>query len=205
AQRRPADPRSARSPVIGRRARNSKPMRSRRNTRYGKSRRFAAALVLCLGAIGSASAQVYPSRPITMVVPFGAGGPSDTIGRILAEGMRGSLGQPIVVENAVGASGTIGVGRVAGAAADGCTCGLGNWATHVLNGAMFALRYDLIRDFDPVGLVSSDPLLIVARPTMPANDLKEFVAWLKANPDQATQGTSGAGGISTAGGLLFRQ
>ncbi len=169
------------------------------------SKRFAVALALGLGSIGIASAQIYPSRAITMVVPFGAGGPADTIGRIVAEGMRGPLGQPVIVENVVGASGTIGVGRVAGAAADGYTTVLGNWATHVLNGAMFALRYDLIRDFDPVGLVSSDPLLIVARPTMPANDLKEFIAWLKANPDQATQGTTGAGGISTAGGLLFRK
>src|SRR5712691_1035726 len=169
------------------------------------SKRFAVALALGLGSIGIASAQIYPSRAITMVVPFGAGGPADTIGRIVAEGMRGPLGQPVIIENAVGASGTIGVGRVAGAAADGYTCVLGNWATHVLNGALFALRYDLIRDFDPVGLVSSDPLLIVARPTMPANDLKEFIAWLKANPDQATQGTTGAGGISTAGGLLFRK
>src|SRR6266851_3930136 len=169
------------------------------------SKRFAVALALGLGSIGIASAQIYPSRAITMVVPFGAGGPADTIGRIVAEGMRGPLGQPVIIENVVGASGTIGVGRVAGAAADGYTTVLGNWATHVLNGAMFALRYDLIRDFDPVGLVSSDPLLIVARPTMPANDLQEFIAWLKANPDQATQGTTGAGGISTAGGLLFRK
>src|SRR5262245_43371442 len=115
-------------------------------------KQLALAFALGLGSIGLASAQPYPSRPITMVVPFGAGGPADTIGRILAAGMRGSLGQPVVVENAVGASGTIGVGRVAGAAADGYTFVLGNWATHVLNGAMFALRYDLIRDFDPIGL-----------------------------------------------------
>ena len=116
------------------------------------------------------------SRAITLVVPFGAGGPADTIGRIVAEGMREPLGQPVVVENVAGASGTIGVGRVAGAPADGYTSVLGNWATHVLNGVMFALRYDLLADFEPVALVSSDPLLIVARKTMPANDLKEFIA-----------------------------
>ncbi len=140
-----------------------------------------------------------------MIVPFGAGGPADTIGRIVAEGMRVPLGQAVIIENAPGASGTVGTGRVVGAQPDGHTVVLGNWATHVLNGALFALRYDLVRDFAPVGLVSSDPLLIVARKTMPADDLKGFIAWLRANPDKATQGTTGAGGISTAGGLLFRK
>src|SRR5438552_3960996 len=150
-------------------------------------------------------AQAYPTRPITMVVPYGAGGSGDTIGRIVAEGMRGSLGQPVIVENVVGASGTIGVGRVARASPDGYTFVLGNWATHVLNGPMFALQYDLIKEFEPISLVSSDPLIIVAKKTMPANDLKEFIAWLKANPDKATQGTTGAGGISTVGGVLFQK
>jgi tripartite-type tricarboxylate transporter receptor subunit TctC len=152
-----------------------------------------------------ALAQAYPTRPITMVVPYGAGGPGDTIGRIVAEGMRGSLGQPVIVENVVGASGTIGVGRVARASPDGYTFVLGNWATHVLNGPMFALQYDLIKEFEPISLVSSDPLIIVAKKTMPANDLKEFIAWLKANPDKATQGTTGAGGISTVGGVFFQK
>jgi len=168
-------------------------------------KQLALGLAFALGSIAIVWAQPFPSRAITLLVPFGAGGPADTIGRILAEGMRGPLGQPIVVENVVGASGTIGVGRVAGAPADGYTSVLGNWATHVLNGAMFVLRYDLLADFEPVALVSSDPLLIVARKTMPANDLKEFIAWLKANPDQATQGTTGAGGISTVGGLFFQR
>ena len=170
-----------------------------------RSQSFAVAFCLALAPLGTASAQGYPSRPITMVVPFGAGGPSDTIGRILAEGMRATLGQPVVIENVPGASGTLGVGHVAGAAADGYTLVFGNWATHVLNGAMFALRYDLVRGFEPVSLVSSDSLLIVARKTMPANDLKEFIAWMKANPDKATQGTTGAGGISTVGGLFFQK
>jgi tripartite-type tricarboxylate transporter receptor subunit TctC len=168
-------------------------------------KQLALAFALAIGANAIASAQSYPSRPITLVVPFGAGGPADAIGRIVAEGMREPLGQAVVVENVAGASGTIGVGRVAAATADGYTAVLGNWATHVLNGAMFALRYDLRVDFEPVALVSSDPLMIVARKSMPANDLKEFIAWLKANPDQATQGTTGAGGISTVGGLFFRR
>jgi len=164
---------------------------------------LALAFALAVGASAIAWAQSYPSRPIALVVPFGAGGPADAIGRIVAEGMRESLGQPVIVENVAGASGTI--GRVAAAPADGYTAVLGNWATHVLNGAMFALRYDLRVDFEPVALVSSDPLMIVARKSMPANHLKEFIAWLKANPDQATQGTTGAGGISTVGGLFFRR
>jgi tripartite-type tricarboxylate transporter receptor subunit TctC len=150
-------------------------------------------------------AQAFPARPVTMVVAFGPGGASDVIARILAEGMRASLGQPVVVENITGASGTIGVGRVARAAPDGYTLVLGNWATHVLNGPMFALPYDLVKDFEPVALVSSDPLMIVGKKAMPATNLNEFVAWLKANPDQATQGTTGAGGISTVGGLFFQR
>src|SRR5262245_13733168 len=167
-------------------------------------RHLALGFAFALGSIAIAWAQPFPSRVITLVVPFGAGGPADTIGRILVEGMRERLGQPIIVENVVGASGTIGVGCVGAGPADGYTSVLGNWATHVLNGAMFALSYDLLADFEPVALVSSDPLLIVARKTMPANDLKDFIAWLKANPDQATQGTTGAGGISTGGGLSCR-
>jgi tripartite-type tricarboxylate transporter receptor subunit TctC len=168
-------------------------------------KQLVLAFALAVGAGAIASAQSYPSRPITLVIPFGAGGPADAIGRIVAEGMREPFGQPVIVENVAGASGTIGVGRVAAASADGYTSVLGNWATHVLNGAMFALRYDLRADFEPVALVSNDPLMIVARKSMPANDLKEFIAWLKANPDQATQGTTGAGGISTVGGLFFRR
>ncbi len=152
-----------------------------------------------------ARAQTYPTRPVTIVVAFGAGGPSDVIARILADSMRSSLGQPVIVENVAGASGTIGVGRVARATPDGYTAVLGNWATHVLNGPMFTLPYDLIGDFEPVALVSNDPLMIVGKKALAANDLKEFVAWLKANPDQATQGTTGAGGISTVGGLFFQQ
>ena len=173
---------------------------------WGKTAKYVTAgLALVLAAIVVARAQPYPSRPITMVVPFGAGGPSDSIGRIVAEGMREPLGQPLIVENVAGASGTIGVGRVAGASPDGYTIVFGNWATHVLNGAMFSLRYDLIEDFAPIALVSSDPLLIVARKTIPARDLQDFIAWLKTHPGEATQGTSGAGGISTAGGLLLQR
>ena len=137
--------------------------------------------------------QGYPSRPITMIVPYAAGGPTDVIGRIVAEGMRASLGQPIIIENVVGANGSIGVGRVARAVGDGYTLSIGDWSTHVVNGAIYTLSYDVLRDFEPVALLVSNPYLVVARKTMPANDLKGLIAWLKANPDKASAGTGGVG------------
>jgi tripartite-type tricarboxylate transporter receptor subunit TctC len=126
---------------------------------------LVAASVAILRSIGNAAAQSYPSRPMTMIVPFAAGGPTDTIGRIVAERMRQSLGQPIVIENVIGASGNLGVGRAFRAAPDGYTLSLGTWPTHVLNGAVFALPYDLRKDFEPVALLASNPELIVARKT----------------------------------------
>ena len=140
-----------------------------------------------------ANAQTYPSRPITMIVPFAAGGPTDRIARIVAEGMRASLGQTIVIEDVTGASGTIGVGRAVRAAPDGYTLSMGMWATHVLNGAVFALPYNLLDDLAPIALLTSNPQLIVAGKAVPANSLTELIAWLKANPGKASQGTAGAG------------
>jgi len=140
-----------------------------------------------------ARAQAYPSRPITIVVPFPAGGSTDVIGRILAEKMRASLGQTIIIENVGGAGGSIGVGRVARATPDGYTLDLGQWDTHVANGAIYNLNYDLQNGFEPVALVSSNPLLILGRKTLPADDLKGFVAWLKANPDKASAAVPTAG------------
>ncbi len=159
------------------------------------------ALVLCglciegLGVDGSsrAHAQSYPVRPLTLVVPFAPGGPTDTIGRIIADRMRAPLGQPVVIENVTGAGGSIGVGRVVRAPPDGYTISIGNSSSHVFNGAIYALQYDLLNDLEPIALLSSQPLLFVAKKTMPANDLKEFIAWLQANPDKASQGTPGAG------------
>ena len=131
-----------------------------------------------------------------MVVPFPAGGPVDATGRIVADGMRAMLGQPVIIENVSGASGSIGTGRVAHAAPDGYTLGIGYLGTHVFNGAAFQLPYDILNDFEPVSLLVANPLLIVARKTMPATDLRELIAWLKADPGKASQGTSGAGGTS---------
>ncbi len=164
-----------------------------------------ALISVALISVSPTSAQVYPSRPITMVVPYGAGGPTDAVGRIMGEGMKASLGQPIVIDNIAGASGTIGSGRVARATADGYTFVIGNVATHALNGALFKLQYDLATDFAPVLLVSSDPLVIVARKSLPETNLRDFIAWLRANPDKATQGTTGAGGISTVAGILLQR
>jgi tripartite-type tricarboxylate transporter receptor subunit TctC len=152
-----------------------------------------------------AHAQSYPSRPITMVVPFPAGGPTDTVGRILAEKMRVSLGQPVIIENISGAAGSIGTGRVARAASDGHTLVIGYWGTHVVNGAIYPLQYDVVRDFEPVALLPAQPLLVVAKKSMPANDLRELIAWLKSNPDKASQGTAGIGSIGHIAGLFFQK
>jgi tripartite-type tricarboxylate transporter receptor subunit TctC len=165
---------------------------------------MAATLAAVLQSASGVLAQTYPSRPITMVVPLGVGGSTDVIARIMAEGMRASLGQPIIVENTTGAGGTIGVGRVARAAPDGYTIGIGQWGTNVASGAIYPLQYDLIRDFEPVALIATQPFLIVAKKSMPANNLGELIVWLKANASKASQGNSGIGTPSHVGGILFQ-
>ncbi len=163
-----------------------------------------AILLATLTSVGDADAQTYPSRPITMVVPYAAGGPTDTIARIMAERMRGPLGQIIIVENVTGAAGTLGVGRVARAAPDGYTISIGHWGTHVVNGAIYALPYDVFNDFEPVSMIATNPQLIVARKALPAKDLQELVAWLKANSAKATQGTAGHGSASHVSGVYLQ-
>jgi len=152
----------------------------------------------------AARAQTYPSRPITMIVPFATGGPTDTISRLIAEGMRPSLGQPVIIENVSGASGTIGVGRVARASSDGYTLSYGAWSTHVVNPAAYALPYDVLKDFEPVSLIASTPWLVVAKKDMPANDLESLIVWLRANTDKALAGTAGVGTPPHVGGVLFQ-
>ena len=139
-----------------------------------------------------------------MIVPFAAGGPADTVGRILAERMRTSLGQTIVIENVPGAGGSIGVGRIARAAPDGYTFGMGISSTQVVNPVIYSLPYDVQTDFEPITLLASNPHFIVAKKANPANDLKEFIAWLKANPDKATAGTAGAGSPPHVGAVFFQ-
>ena len=150
-------------------------------------------------------AQTYPTRPITMVVPFAAGGPTDTIARVIANGMRVPLGQPVIIDNVTGAAGSLGVGRVARAAPDGYTISIGQWGSHVTNGAIYALQYDLINDFAPVCWIANGTPLIVSRNGIPAKDLKELVAWLRANSDKASQGTAGAGSPQHVAGIYFQK
>ena len=152
-----------------------------------------------------ARAQTYPTRPVTLIVPWPAGGPSDTIARIIAERTGAALSQPVIVENVTGASGSIGVGRVARAASDGYTLCLGSWPTHVVNGAVFTLQYNVLNDFEPVSLLATQPQLIIARKAMPAKDLTELIAWLRANPDKASQGTSGGGSPAHVAGAYFQK
>ncbi len=165
---------------------------------------LAAVTLATLAGIASAPAQNYPSRPITMVVPYAAGGPTDTIARIMAERMRVLLGQTVLVENTTGAAGTLGVGRVARAAPDGYTIGIGHWGTHVVNPAIYTLQYDTLKDFEPVAMIATNPQIIVARKTIAAKNLKELVAWLKANSTTATQGTAGHGSGSHLSGVYFQ-
>ena len=152
-----------------------------------------------------ARAQTYPTRPVTLIVPWPAGGPSDTIARIIAERTGAALSQPVIVENVTGASGSIGVGRVARAASDGYTLCLGSWPTHVVNGAVFTLQYNVLNDFEPVSLLATQPQLIIAKKAMPAKDLTELIAWLRENPDKASQGTSGAGSPAHVAGAYFQK
>ncbi len=156
------------------------------------------------GVACAAWAQAYPSRPITMIVPFPPGGPVDTIGRLVAERMRASFGQPVVVENVIGASGSIGLTRAARAAPDGYTIHAGNWSSHVGSPASFPLQLDVLTDLEPISLLPMAPTLIVGRKGLPASDLRELILWLKANPGKATSGTNGAGSPSHVSALYFQ-
>jgi tripartite-type tricarboxylate transporter receptor subunit TctC len=147
-----------------------------------------AAVIAALAGIGTASAQNYPTRPITMIVPFPAGGATDVIARIMAERMRGLLGQPIIIENVGGADGSIGVGRTARARPDGYTICLGIDAAFVLNGRFYTLPYDVLNDLVPISALATYPIVLVGRNTMPAESLRELIAWLKSHPNQASVG-----------------
>ncbi|MGE5639204.1 MAG: tripartite tricarboxylate transporter substrate-binding protein [Clostridia bacterium] len=164
--------------------------------------RLLAALLACLAA-SIACAQNFPARAVTIVVPFSAGGPTDTIARIMAERMTRALGQTVVVENTTGAGGSIGVGRVVRSSPDGYTLGIGHIGTHVVNGAIYPLQYDLLTDLTPVAMIATNPQIIVSRTTLPTKDLKELLAWLKANP--ATHGTGGAGTPSHISGVYLQK
>lgn len=165
---------------------------------------LAIALTAIFASIESAWSDAYPSRAVTMVVPFAAGGPTDALARTLATRMSASLGQPVIVENVTGAAGTIGVGHVAHAARDGYTLSIGNWTSHVVNGAVYELKYDLLNDFEPIARLPSNPQLIVSRSSLPARDLPELIDWLKANQGKATAGTGGVGTAAHVSGIYFQ-
>jgi tripartite-type tricarboxylate transporter receptor subunit TctC len=157
------------------------------------------------GAAGEAQAEPYPARPITLVVPFPAGGPTDAIGRIVADGLGAAFGKSVIVENVPGATGSIGSGRVARAQADGYTLILGTVATHVFNGAAYELKYNVVSDFEPISLVAFDPQIIAVRKSLPVSDLRQLIGWLKANPDKATAGTAGVGSTSHVSAINFQK
>jgi tripartite-type tricarboxylate transporter receptor subunit TctC len=162
----------------------------------------AVALLPCLSVI--AAAQTYPSRPVTLVVPFPAAGPADVLARILAERMREALGQPVVIENIVGAAGTLASGRVVRATPDGHTIILGNLGTHVVNGAIYPLQYDLAKDFEPIAMLPSNHQLLIANKAAPAKDLRDLIARLKADPDKVTIGNAGPGSPSHLTAVYFQ-
>src|SRR5438552_16130261 len=164
-------------------------------------RLIAAIAIAAVAEIALAQPQPFPSRGITIVSPYPPGGSTDAVARIMAERMRQTLGQSVVVENVGGAGGSIGVGRVARAAPDGYTIDIGQWDNHVANGVVYNLNYDLQKDFEPIGLVSINPQLLLARKGIPADDLKGLVTWMKANPGKATLAVQQAS-AQTAGVLL---
>jgi tripartite-type tricarboxylate transporter receptor subunit TctC len=175
------------------------------NRRDGRSSILKVlALVASLGAAESATAEAYPLRTITMIVPYAAGGPTDTLARLLAEPMRAALGQAVVIENVAGAAGSIATGRVVREKADGYTVIIGNWGTHVVNGAVQSLQYDLLADFEPVSLVANNAHVIVSRTGVPATDLKELIAWVQANQAKLTAANGGVGSPSHISGLYFQ-
>jgi tripartite-type tricarboxylate transporter receptor subunit TctC len=168
------------------------------------SRLCALVAAVLAASLGCAAAEDYPARTITMLVPFPAGGGTSLLARILAEQMKSELGQTIIVENVGGAGGSIGVARVARAAPDGYTLLFGNWASNVGSGAVYPVDYDLLKDFEPVSRIADAPLWLVARKDFPANDLKELIAWLKANPGKATAATVGVGSGSHLCGIYLQ-
>jgi tripartite-type tricarboxylate transporter receptor subunit TctC len=171
-------------------------------------RRLLTALIATmLGLVwtGVAAAQGYPTRPITMIVPFPAGGATDTLARFLSEQMRGILGQPVIIENIAGAAGSIGVGRAVRSPADGYTLSIGTSTTHMLTGGLYALQFDLLKDLEPVIQIGSEPLLIVGKKSLPANDLKGLIAYLRANPDKASVGIAGVGATGHLTGISFQK
>jgi tripartite-type tricarboxylate transporter receptor subunit TctC len=176
----------------------------RSSKRLERSLAIGIAAIALLGATAGAT-EVYPTRPITMVVPYPAAGLFDALARVLGEPMRKSLGQSVVIENVGGASGSIAMGRVARAAPDGYTIGIGSGDQFVVNAAIYPLQYDVVKDFEPVALLMNGPLLIVGKNALPATSLKELVAWLKVNPTTVAFAHNGVGGVLHLCGLALQR
>jgi tripartite-type tricarboxylate transporter receptor subunit TctC len=166
---------------------------------------IATAIALAVGGATAADAQTYPSHPITIIVPFPAGGPTDTLARLLGERMRVSLGQPVIIETVTGAGASIGVARAAQAAPDGYTLSIGNWTSHVGAGAMYPAVHDAVLEMQPVSRISATPLMIVGKNALPPKTAQELIAWLKANPGKASAATVGAGSGAHICVLYFQQ
>src|SRR3954454_20434392 len=166
-------------------------------------RSICAALLFAI-PVGGALAQTYPVRPVTMVVPYTPAGPTDTIARIFADRMKTALGQPVIVENVGGAAGSIGVSRVTRAAPDGYTISFGNVASHVFTSVAFKAQYDVLADLEPLALMTISPMWLLARNSLPARDLRELIAWLKANPDKASAAIIGSGSPGHLCGVYFQ-
>ena len=162
------------------------------------------ALAFVLAVSPPATAQTWPAKPITIVVPFSAGGPTDTLARIMGERMRKTLGQPILVDNTTGAGGSIGVAKVVRAPPDGYLVSIGHWGTHVVNGAYYNLNYSLLTDLEPVAMIATNPQIIISKVSIPATNLKELVAWIGANQGKVLMGTGGVGGASHMAALYFQ-
>jgi tripartite-type tricarboxylate transporter receptor subunit TctC len=180
----------------------------REKTPEGHMRRLLTVMVAALVGLagtGMAAAQGYPTHAITMIVPFPAGGATDTLARFLGERMRGILGQPVIIENVAGAAGSLGVGRAVRSAADGYTLSIGTSTTHMLTGGLYALQFDLLKDLEPVIQIGSEPLLIVGKKSLPAEDLKGLIGYLKANPDKASVGIAGVGATGHLTGISFQK
>jgi tripartite-type tricarboxylate transporter receptor subunit TctC len=169
-----------------------------------RKRIVAAAFAAIIAGVASAGAQTYPARQVTMIAPFPAGGPADSIARVIAEPIREALGQPVVIENVPGAGGNLGIGRLARSEPDGYTIGIGQWSTHVVNPVTYTLPYN-VQEMEPIALLTITPQLIIARKDFPAKDLKEMIAWLKANPDKATAATVGAAGGAQVSAVYFQK
>jgi tripartite-type tricarboxylate transporter receptor subunit TctC len=171
-------------------------------------RKLRAALIAALIGLawgGLAAAQDYPVHPITMIVPFPAGGATDTLARFLGERLRAILGQPVIIENVGGAAGSIGVGRAVRSSADGYNLSIGTSTTHVLTGGLYKLPFDLLTDLDPIILIGSEPLLIVGKKSLPADDMNGLIAWLTDNPDKASVGIAGVGATGHLTGISFQR